>query len=90
MLLIVLQGTFRVYPLPGDPNAPMPLKILSNLPDSSPEECIVRIYVIKADDLQPNDPNGLADPYVVIKLGKKSCDNRDSYVPNSLSPSWGK
>ena len=53
------QGLFRVYPLPGDPNQPMPPRVLNNLPPSAPEECIVRVYIIKALDLQPNDPSGL-------------------------------
>lgn len=54
------KGTFRVYNLPEDPNAPMPLKYLENeVPDSAPVECIVRVYVIKAIDLQPSDPSGL-------------------------------
>jgi len=84
------KGTFRVYPLPGDPNLPMPQRLLSNLPASAPEECIIRIYIIKAIDLQPNDPSGLADPYVTVTLGKKKANNRDNYVANSLSPVFGK
>ena len=59
ILQIWLQGSFRVYPLPGDPNAPMPPRILDNLPPSTPEECIVRVYIVRAMDLQPNDPSGL-------------------------------
>ena len=53
------QGSFRVYPLPDDPNIELPTRVLRNLPPSSPEECIVRVYLIKAVDLQPNDPSGL-------------------------------
>lgn len=54
------KGTFRIYSLPEDPNAPMPLKYLDNVtPDSNPVECIIRVYVVKAIDLQPNDPSGL-------------------------------
>ncbi|XP_074642408.1 myoferlin-like [Tubulanus polymorphus] len=84
------KGCFRVYPLPGDPNSPMPRKLLSNLPDSNPVDCLVRIYIISAVDLQPNDPSGLADPYISIKLGKKKDNNRDDYIPNSLSPVFGR
>ncbi|KAK2145131.1 hypothetical protein LSH36_700g01069 [Paralvinella palmiformis] len=84
------KGLFRVYPLPGDPNVPMPPRKLKNLPPSTPEECIIRIYIIKALDLQPNDPSGLADPYVDIKLGKNKVNNRDSYLPNTLNPVFGR
>ena len=29
-----------------------------------PLPCLVRVYVVRAFDLQPKDPNGLADPFV--------------------------
>jgi hypothetical protein len=30
---------------------------------------IARIYIWKADGLQPSDPNGKADPYIKCSLG---------------------
>ncbi|XP_064630282.1 myoferlin-like isoform X1 [Lineus longissimus] len=84
------KGSFRVYPLPGDPNSPMPGKHFSNLPDSAPVECLVRVYIIDALELQPNDPSGLADPYISLTLGKKKENNRDDYIPNSLDPCFGR
>ncbi|PAA77701.1 hypothetical protein BOX15_Mlig001839g4 [Macrostomum lignano] len=84
------KGTFRIYPLPEDLGLPLPLKQLEKgIPDSNPVDCIVRVYTIKAIDLQPNDPSGLADPYVEIELGKKRVDNKDKYIPNCLSPVFG-
>jgi len=47
-----------LYPLPDDRAAPLPPKIIQNLPPSGPVECVVRVYVIKALDLQPRDPGG--------------------------------
>ncbi|XP_077992044.1 myoferlin-like isoform X14 [Glandiceps talaboti] len=84
------KGTFRLYPLPGDPNAPLPPRHLRYLPKSDPVECIVRVYVIKAVDLQPQDPSGLADPYIKIKLGKKDIKDQDNYIPNTLNPTFGR
>ncbi|CDS40655.1 myoferlin [Echinococcus multilocularis] len=85
------KGTFRIYCLPEDPNAAMPLKYLENeVPDSAPVECIVRVYVIKAIDLQPSDPSGLADPYVEIRLGKQKISSKDNYIPNNLNPEFGR
>ncbi|XP_070540972.1 myoferlin-like isoform X9 [Ptychodera flava] len=84
------KGLFRVYPLPGDPNTPLPPKHLRYLPKSDPEECIVRIYVIKAVDLQPQDPSGLSDPYIKIKLGKETIKDQENYIPNTLNPVFGR
>ncbi|KAM7540784.1 hypothetical protein Aperf_G00000029183 [Anoplocephala perfoliata] len=85
------KGTFRIYNIPEDPNAPMPLKYLENeIPDSSPVECIIRVYVIKATDLQPSDPSGLADPYIEIRLGKQKISSKDNYIPNNLNPEFGR
>ncbi|KAH9524694.1 hypothetical protein Btru_027538 [Bulinus truncatus] len=84
------KGSFRVYPLPQDPNEPLPPRIFQSMPSSDPEECIVRVYVVSAVDLQPNDPNGLADPYVEVELGKKKMNTRDNYIPNSINPIFGR
>ena len=56
---VSLQGNFCLYPLPDDRGAPLPPKIMQSLPPSGPVECIVRVYVIRAFDLQPQDPGGL-------------------------------
>lgn len=84
-----VKGILKVYPLPGNPNEECPQRILSNLPPSQPEPCVIRVYIIRAFDLQPNDPSGLADPYVSVKIGKEQKDNRDDYVPNSINPVFG-
>ncbi|XP_033757648.1 myoferlin-like isoform X3 [Pecten maximus] len=84
------KGSFKVYPLPPDPSEPLPERAFSNLPPSTPEECVVRVYVICGIGLQPNDTSGLADPYVEIELGKKKVSSRDDYVPNSIEPVFGK
>ncbi|XP_073239418.1 myoferlin-like [Porites lutea] len=84
------KGSFHVYPLPSDPNLPLPPRILRNLPPSEPVECLVRVYIIRAIDLQPMDPNGLADPYLVVTLGKTKIKESDKYIPNTLNPIFGK
>ncbi|KAL8566026.1 hypothetical protein ACOMHN_062755 [Nucella lapillus] len=84
------KGTFRVYPLPPDPREPLPPRMLSDLPPSAPEDCVVRVYVVSCTNLQANDPSGLADPYIEVVLGKKKMNNRDSYIPNNINPVFGK
>ncbi|CAF1425575.1 unnamed protein product [Adineta ricciae] len=84
------KGLFKVYPLPEDPSEPLPPRIMENLPSSSLEECIVRVYIIRAIDLQPTDSNGKSDPYIEIELGKTRIDNRDEKIPNTTNPIFGK
>uniref|UniRef100_A0A8C9SUQ4 Myoferlin n=1 Tax=Scleropages formosus TaxID=113540 RepID=A0A8C9SUQ4_SCLFO len=84
------KGSFRVYPLSDDPNVPAPPRQFRELPDSGPQECVVRIYIIRGLDLQPKDNNGLCDPYIKISLGKKTIEDRDHYCPNTLNPVFGR
>lgn len=55
---VCLQGSFKVYPLPDDPGVPAPPQQFRELPDSGPQECLVRIYAVRGIDLQPKDNNG--------------------------------
>ncbi|XP_071827020.1 myoferlin-like isoform X6 [Apostichopus japonicus] len=84
------KGLFRIYPLPGDLKAVMPGKQFVQLPPSKPVECLVRVYCIKAIDLQPQDANGLSDPYLKMSLGKVKFTDEDYYIPNTLNPSFGR
>ncbi|XP_036430127.1 myoferlin isoform X1 [Colossoma macropomum] len=84
------KGSFRVYPLSDDPEVPAPPRQFRELPESGPQECVVRIYVVRCIDLQPKDNNGLCDPYIKITLGKKTIDDRDNYRPNTLNPEFGR
>ncbi|XP_055032052.2 myoferlin isoform X1 [Misgurnus anguillicaudatus] len=84
------KGSFKVYPLSDDPGVMPPPQQFRELPDSVPQECVVRIYVVRAMDLQPKDNNGKCDPYIKITLGRKSIDDRDNYIPSTLSPVFGR
>lgn len=54
------KGTFRIYPLPEDPKEQLPVRYFEKLSVSSdPEECMLRVYIIRAIDLQPSDSSGL-------------------------------
>eukprot|EP00117_Sycon_ciliatum_P005571 scpid7068/ scgid9464/ Myoferlin; Fer-1-like protein 3 len=84
------KGIFCIYPLPED-DAEQPSLVLQNIPPSGAQPCIIRVYVVKATDLQPQDPNGKNDPYLRIYLGKERLVNdKDSYIPNTLDPIFGK
>ncbi|MBZ3872465.1 Myoferlin [Sciurus carolinensis] len=84
------KGSFRIYPLSDDPSVPAPPRQFRELPDSVPQECTVRIYIVRGLELQPQDNNGLCDPYIKITLGKKVIEDRDHYIPNTLNPVFGR
>ncbi|XP_019494547.1 PREDICTED: myoferlin [Hipposideros armiger] len=84
------KGSFRIYPLSDDPSVPAPPRQFRELPDSVPQECTVRIYIVRGLELQPQDNNGLCDPYIKITLGRKVIEDRDHYVPNTLNPVFGR
>ncbi|XP_032429268.1 myoferlin isoform X2 [Xiphophorus hellerii] len=84
------KGAFKVYPLPDDPSVAAPPRQFRELPESGPQECLVRIYVVRAIDLQPKDNNGRCDPYIKISVGRNTVDDRDNYLPNILNPVFGR
>ncbi|XP_019902368.2 myoferlin isoform X3 [Esox lucius] len=84
------KGSFKVYPLSDDPGVTPPPRQFCELPESGPQECLVRIYVVRGIDLQPKDNNGQCDPYIKIALGKKSIEDRDHYLPNTTNPLFGR
>ncbi|XP_069548793.1 myoferlin [Brachyistius frenatus] len=84
------KGSFKIYPLPDDPGVPTPPRQFRELPESGPQECLIRIYVVRCIDLQPKDTNGMCDPYIKITVGRKILDDRDNYKPNTLNPEFGR
>ncbi|MEQ2254763.1 hypothetical protein ILYODFUR_006917 [Ilyodon furcidens] len=84
------KGMFKIYPLPDDPSAPAPPRQFRKLPPNGIEDCLVRVYIIKAQGLQPKDANGKCDPYVKITLGKKTISDHENYIPCTLDPEFGK
>ncbi|XP_063757094.1 dysferlin isoform X2 [Eleginops maclovinus] len=84
------KGMFKIYPLPDDPSTPPPPRQFRKLPPNGNEECVVRVYIIQAQGLQPKDTNGKCDPYVKITLGKKTINDHENYIPCTLDPVFGK
>uniref|UniRef100_A0A8C4VN70 C2 domain-containing protein n=1 Tax=Gopherus evgoodei TaxID=1825980 RepID=A0A8C4VN70_9SAUR len=84
------KGLFQIYPLPEDPSSPPPPRQFQELPESQPQKCLVRVYIVRAFNLPPKDRNGLCDPYVQVTLGKKKLGDRDQYLPNTLEPVFGR
>ena len=45
--------------------------------------------VLQATNLSPADPNGKADPYVVVTVGQEQKDTKERYIPKQLNPVFG-
>ncbi|PIN95494.1 hypothetical protein AB205_0125570, partial [Aquarana catesbeiana] len=43
----------------------------------------------QATNLAPADPNGKADPYIVVKVGEQTMDSKERYIPKQLNPVFG-
>lgn len=58
---LIPQGLFRIYPFPENPEAPKPPRQFLVWPNREdfPQQCLVRVYIVRAINLQPQDYNGL-------------------------------
>ncbi|XP_067402968.1 fer-1-like protein 4 [Emydura macquarii macquarii] len=80
------KGSFFIYPAE---EAGTEHKISQGVPRNRPIKVLVRVYIVKATNLSPADPNGKADPYVVVTLGQEQKDTKDRYIPKQLNPVFG-
>ncbi|XP_071615826.1 fer-1-like protein 4 [Heliangelus exortis] len=80
------KGSFYVYPTQEAGTEP---KVSQGVPRNRPIKVLVRVYIIKATNLSPADPNGKADPYVVVTVGQEQKDTKDRYIPKQLNPVFG-
>lgn len=93
-----VQGSIKVYkwPLPKDIEDHTIMGFdpqygfFQGLPSNDPIHVLVRVYIVKANDLHPMDINGKADPYVVLQLGSKRISDKDNYISKQLNPVFGK
>lgn len=85
---MLLKGNFCLYPLPDDPGVPLPPRIMQSLPPSGPVECIVRVYVIKAVDLQPHDPGGSVRSALLDFIETSAITDSLSHDINAAKPGF--
>ncbi|CAG9839299.1 unnamed protein product [Diabrotica balteata] len=92
------KGAIKVYkwPLPKDIEDKTIMGfdpqfgLFQGLPSNDPIRVLVRVYIVKANDLHPMDLNGKADPYVVLQLGSKRISDKENYISKQLNPVFGK
>ncbi|KAM8756787.1 fer-1-like protein 4 [Acanthopagrus schlegelii] len=85
------KGSFLVYPIDSgdEEETDVQCQITNGIPKNSAIKVLVRVYIIKATNLTPTDPNGKADPYLVLRVGQQSQDTKDRYIPKQLNPTFG-
>ena len=52
---------------------------------------VIAIFTpFQGNDLHPADINGKADPYLVIRLGSTTINDKENYISKQLNPVFGK
>ncbi|XP_077026342.1 fer-1-like protein 4 isoform X2 [Tamandua tetradactyla] len=82
------KGSFLIYPESEAVSLSEP-QISRGIPQNRPIKLLVRVYVVKATNLAPTDPNGKADPYVVVSTARERRDTKERYIPKQLNPIFG-
>ncbi|KAM4841899.1 LOW QUALITY PROTEIN: fer-1-like protein 4 [Thomomys bottae] len=82
------KGSFLIYP-ESDASSFSEPQISRGIPQNRPIKLLVRVYIVKATNLAAADPNGKADPYVVVSAGKERKDTKERYIPKQLNPIFG-
>uniref|UniRef100_A0A3Q2XY42 Fer-1 like family member 4 n=1 Tax=Hippocampus comes TaxID=109280 RepID=A0A3Q2XY42_HIPCM len=83
------KGSFLVYQIDSDDEDDVKCYITKGIPQNSPVKVLVRVYVVKGSNLAPADPNGKADPYLLLRVGQQCQDTKDRYIPKQLNPVFG-
>lgn len=89
------KGRFCLYKLPEDEDDdldddPGSFRVSRGIPNNNSIQVLIRVYIVSASNLHPADPDGKADPYIVLRLGKKEIKDRDNYIPKQLNPVFGR
>ncbi|KAH7460642.1 Myoferlin [Phytophthora ramorum] len=53
-----------------------------------PQPVIVRVYVLRGQNLQAKNSNGYSDPYLRLKLGSNRVNDRSNACTNTLQPEF--
>ncbi|XP_078071639.1 fer-1-like protein 6 [Mustelus asterias] len=84
------KGSFRMWKCGDDYDTDGQCKIMYGMPSNTPVKVLIRVYIVAATNLYPADPDGKADPYIVLQIGKTEIKDRDNYIPKQLNPLFGR
>ncbi|XP_023192514.1 fer-1-like protein 6 isoform X1 [Xiphophorus maculatus] len=65
-------------------------RVNRGIPPNTSVQVLIRVYIVSASNLHPADPDGKADPYIFLRLGKNEIKDRDNYIPKQLNPVFGR
>ncbi|XP_038157296.1 fer-1-like protein 6 isoform X2 [Cyprinodon tularosa] len=65
-------------------------RVNRGIPQNISVQVLIRVYIVSASNLHPADPDGKADPYILLRLGKNEIKDRDNYIPKQLNPVFGR
>jgi len=90
--VLVRVYVVRVSPRPPKPqtNEPHAWREKETIQNKTTLSSYSILFPCQATDLHPADINGKADPYIVIKLGKSDCRDKENYISKQLNPVFGK
>ncbi|XP_008284196.1 fer-1-like protein 6 [Stegastes partitus] len=89
------KGRFCLYKLTEDEDVDWDedsghFRVNRGIPANTPVQVLILVYIVSASNLHPADPDGKADPYIVLRLGKNEIKDRDNYIPKQLNPVFGR
>ncbi|XP_033842448.1 fer-1-like protein 6 [Periophthalmus magnuspinnatus] len=87
------KGRFCLYKVPDDDDVQDNtdfFRVSRGIPQNHSVQVLIRVYIVSATNLQPADPDGGADPYIVVRIGKNEIKDRDNYIPKQLNPIFGR
>ncbi|KAG7240430.1 hypothetical protein INR49_027001 [Caranx melampygus] len=91
------KGRFCLYKLTEDEDEDLEettdtgyYRVSRGIPCNGSIQVLIRVYIVSASNLHPADPDGKADPYIVLRLGKNEIKDRDNYIPKQLNPVFGR
>ncbi|XP_072300048.1 fer-1-like protein 6 [Eucyclogobius newberryi] len=87
------KGRFCLYKVPDGEDEDFQddsFRVNRGIPQNNSVKVLIRVYIVSATNLLPADPDGGADPYIVLRLGKNEIKDRDNYIPKQLNPIFGR
>ncbi|KAK6010827.1 C2 domain protein [Ostertagia ostertagi] len=52
-------------------------------------KCLLRVYIVEARKLVSQRKNGMCDPYLLVRCGKKMINLKKKYRADTLEPIFG-